>query len=168
MDLRRNKNVPECSKVRIFRLVWKISYRGASLASVLKVAFWENDGKSLRQVLFYWWTLLYRVRAFVMLLLCLLPVAPGRARSCRSAFKTFCFEPFMARWWDLSASCLKWLKSACFGANMAFFSLGASRMCMCVCMCVCGCVAIRHECKKMKKLCKIVALAVYIIAERRK
>lgn len=47
---------------------------------------------------------------------------------------------------------------------MAFFSPGASRMCMCVC----GCVAIRHECKKMKKLCKIVAVGVYIIAEWRK
>lgn len=165
MDWWRNKNVPECSKVRIFRLVRKNSYRGTSPCSIPKVAFWKNGEKSLRGVLFYRWKLLYRVRAFVMLLLRLLLVAPGCARSCRPVPKTFCFG-LVACWrWDLSASYLKWLKWACLGANMAFFNLGASRMWVRVCMWVVANVA---DCKKMKNVCKIVAVGVYIIAEWRK
>ena len=70
MDWWRNKNVPECSKVRILGLVRKNSYRGTSPCSVPKVAFWKNGEKSLREVLFYRWKLLYRVRAFVTSLYC--------------------------------------------------------------------------------------------------
>lgn len=95
----------------------------------------------------------------------LLLVAPGCARSCCSVPKTFCLGLVACWWWDLSASYLKWLKWACLGANMAFFDLGASRMCVRVCVWVVVNVA---DCKKMKKVCKIVAVGVYIIAEWRK
>lgn len=64
--------------------------------------------------------------------------APGCSWLCCPTLKTFCFGLVVCWWWDLSALCLKWLKWACLGANMAFFDLGASRMCVRVCMWVGG------------------------------
>lgn len=162
MDWWRNKNVPECSKVRILGLVRKNSYRGTSPCSVPKVAFWENGKKVCVGYCFVGGNCYI---ACVRLLCCccvcswLLLVVP---------------PPYLKRF------VLGWLRAgdgiyplyAWSGLNglvwgqIWHFSIWVLRVCACVY--VCGWVANVADYKKMKKVCKIVAVGVYIIAEWRK